>query len=160
MKRSFHCITEDTATTPEDVKKWHIQTILKTSSKTQFVFEFHTLKKCSVHMHPGLLDVLIACNAYGLYRFIGLPSPEFDALKRAGCGGLVFDDMLRTSDFSLLGQEIWRHCLCLNVEPNELYSVSGFDYLYKLVTDWHERKTYLVFFFVPSIAELCLAYLE
>jgi hypothetical protein len=158
MKRSFHCISEETATNPEDVKKLQIQQILRNNNKTQFVFDFTGIATCD-RMNSDLIDVVIGVNAYGLYRFVGLTSPMFDGLMN---GALIMDKLIPTCDFTHLTPEITRHVLRLSVDLNPFYGFYGLDYLYKLITDWQETKYLLVSLFlgVGPIADLCLWYCE
>jgi hypothetical protein len=162
MKRSFHCLTEENATKPEDIKKWHIQQILRSNQKTQFVFDFVGCSfSGSSRMNPDLLDVVIAMNAYGLYRFVGLTSPMFDGLLRGAMGSLIMDRLIPTCDLEL-PTEMLHHVLRLRVDTDQFYGGFGFDYFCNLITDWQSTKNLLLAIFsnIGVIADLCLSYTE
>jgi hypothetical protein len=161
MKRSFHCITEENATRPEDMQKWHIQQILRSNQKTQFLFDFIGDSSVSSRMNPDLLDVVTAMNSYGLYRLVGLTSPEFDFLLKGALGSLIMDRLIPTCDLELT-REMLHHILRLRVDIYQFYCGFGFDYLCNLITDWQSTKNLLLAIFsnVGVIADLCLSYTE
>jgi hypothetical protein len=162
MKRSFHCITEENATRPEDMKKWQIQQILRSNQKTQFLFDFiGDNNSVSSRMNPDLLDVVIAMNAYGLYRIVGLTSPMFDSLLRGALGSLIMDRLIPTCDLEL-PTEMLHHILRLSVDVDQFYGGFGFDYLCNLITDWQSTKNILLSIFsnIGVIAALCLGYIQ
>ncbi len=161
MKRSFHCITEETVANTEDLKKWQIRQILRSNQKTQFIFDFFGNGSANARMNYDLLDVVIAMNAYGLYRFVGLTSPEFDGFLSRGMGSLIMDRLIPTCNFDLPA-EIMHHVLRLRVCIDLFYGGFGFDYVCKLITDWQSTKNLFISIFsnIEGIVDLCLWYME
>jgi hypothetical protein len=165
MKRSLHCLREPT--TAAEIQKWEIRQTLKKNDKTQFwiLFEEGHIPQ---YFHPDVLDVLQAFNTYGFYRIIGLPSAtsrdegciDFSSLKKAGCGALLFDELMYTTKLELISSDIMRHVLFLRAHRETLYFPTGLEYLRNLIMDWSARKELIQSVLLPTLAELCIDFLD